>query len=216
VLLIEEDSRIRRLVREGLDASGFTVITAGDGGSAVEVLRRRAVDVVLLDLVLPDVDGLALLAAIRATRPQLPVIALTPRDDESSKLDGLNYGADDCVTKPFSLAELAARIRLRLRERDQTSSLIEAGRLVLDLASHRASIGDSSALLSARESTLLAAFMRHAGQVLSRTELLRLVWETDFDSGSNVVDVYVRVLRRKLGAQVIETVRGRGYRLRVS
>jgi DNA-binding response OmpR family regulator len=144
------------------------------------------------------------------------MIALTPRDDESSKLDVLSYGADDCVTKPFSLAELAARIRLRLRKRDQTTSLIEAGRLVLDLASHRASIGDNSALLSARESTLLAAFMRHAGEVLSRNELLRLVWETEFDSGSNVVDVYVRVLRRKLGAQVIETVRGRGYRLRVS
>src|SRR5438445_5918844 len=115
VLLIEDDGRIRQLVQAGLGARGFSVIAAPDGASGIEVLRLRAVELVLLDLVLPDVDGLALLAAIRAARPRLPVIALTALDDERSKLDGLEGGADDYVTKPFSLAELAARIRARLR-----------------------------------------------------------------------------------------------------
>ena len=216
VLLIEDDRRIRQLVEAGLGARGFSVVAAPDGAAGVEVPRRRAVDVLLLDLMLPDVDGFALLAAIRATRPRLPVIALTARDDERSKLDGLDGGADDYVTKPFSLAELAARIHARLRWREEGGTRVEAGPLALDLASNRASFGDDSVLLSARESCLLAAFLRHAGEVLSRDELLRLVWQIDFDPGSNVVDVYVAALRRKLGADVIETVRGRGYRLRIS
>ena len=213
LLLIEDDARIRQLVRASLGARGFSVVAAPDGAAAVDVLRAQAVDLVLLDLMLPDVDGFALLAAIRAARPRLPVIALTARDDQRSKLAGLDGGADDYVTKPFSLAELAARIRARLRWREEGGTLVEAGPLTLDLASNRASVGGDSVLLSARESALLAALMRHAGEVLSRDELLRLVWQIDFDPGSNVVDVYVAALRRKLGANVIETVRGRGYRL---
>jgi DNA-binding response OmpR family regulator len=216
VLLIEDDCRIRQLVQTGLGARGFSVVAAPDGAAGVEVLRTRTVDLVLLDLMLPDVDGFALLAAIRSARPRLPVIALTARDDERSKLDGLDGGADDYVTKPFSLAELAARMRARLRWREEGGTLLEAGALALDLASNRVSLGGQSVLLSARESSLLAAFLRHAGEVLPRDELLRLVWEIDFDPGSNVVDVYVASLRRKLGANVIETVRGRGYRLRLS
>jgi two-component system, OmpR family, response regulator len=215
VLLIEDDGRIRRIVETGLEARGFVVTSAPDGSAGIEVLRTGAVDLVLLDLVLPDVDGFALLGAIRQARPRLPVIALTALDDVRSKLNGFDGGADDYVTKPFSLAELAARIQARLRWREQGGTLVEAGPLRLDLATNRASLGEHSVLLSAREAALLAAFLRHGGEVLSRSELLRLVWEIEFDPGSNVVDVYVAALRRKLGANVIETVRHRGYRLAV-
>jgi two-component system copper resistance phosphate regulon response regulator CusR len=216
VLLIEDDGRIRELVETGLAARGVSVVAVPDGASGIEALRAHRVDLVLLDLVLPDMDGFALLAAIRAARPRLPVIALTARDDEDSKLDGFAGGADDYVTKPFSLAELAARIEARLRWREEGGTVLEAGPLMLDLAGNRASLGEQSVVLSAREASLLAAFVRHAGEVLSRDELLRLVWQLEFDPGSNVVDVYVAALRRKLGPTVIETVRGRGYRLRVS
>jgi DNA-binding response OmpR family regulator len=216
VLLIEDDSRIRQIVERGLGARGFAVSSAPDAASAIRAVRTRAFDLVLLDLVLPDADGLSLLRAVREARPRLPVIALTARDDERSKLDGFAGGVDDYVTKPFSIAELAARIRSRLRWREDSGGLLTAGQLTLDLTTRRASFDGRSVLVSAREVALLAAFLRHPGEVLSREELLRLVWEIEFDPGSNVVEVYVSALRRKLGADVIETVRGRGYRVRAS
>ena len=215
LLLIEDDPRIRQIVEDGLGARGFAVASVPDGTSGIGALRTRPIDLVLLDLMLPDVDGFVLLAAIRTARPRLPVIALTARDDARSKLDGFNGGADDYVTKPFSLAELAARIRARLRWREEGGTVLEAGPLTLDLASNCVSLGDRAAVLSKREACLLAAFVRRAGEVLSRDELLRQVWQIEFDPGSNVVDVYVAALRRKLGANVVETVRGHGYRLRV-
>ena len=213
VLLIEDDGRIRRIVETGLRAHGFDVFSAPDAAAGVEALRSLAVDLVLLDLVLPDVPGLALLRVIRKAKPPLPVIALTALDDQRTKLEGFDRGADDYVTKPFSIAELAARIRARLRWREEDTTVLEAGPLRLDVAAHRATLGGRSALVSAREARLLATFLRHPDRVLSREQLLQLVWEIDFDPGSNVVDVYVAALRRKLGAGVIETVRGRGYRL---
>jgi DNA-binding response OmpR family regulator len=216
VLLIEGDKRIRALVGTGLSRDGWALTTVCDGLAGIEALHREPVDLVLLDLALPDIDGLELLAAIRAARPRLPVIALTADEDERSRVAAFSGGADDCISGPFSLAELAVRIEARLRRREQGGTLLEVGPLTLDLASHRASLADRSVSLSAREASLLAAFARHAGEVLSRDELLRQVWELDFDPGSNVVEVYVAALRRKLGPQVIETVRGRGYRLRVS
>jgi DNA-binding response OmpR family regulator len=214
ILLIEDDGRIRQIVERGLGARGFSVFSAPDAESAIEALRGRRFALVLLDLGLPDADGLALLRAIRAARPRLPVIVVTARDDLRSKLDGLNGGADDYVTKPFSIAELAARIQTRLRWRAESGVVLEAGSLTLDLATHRATWEGRSAVVSAREASLLAAFLRRPGELLSREELLRLVWEIEFDPGSNVVDVYVAALRRKLAPEVIETVRGRGYRLR--
>jgi two-component system, OmpR family, copper resistance phosphate regulon response regulator CusR len=215
LLLIEDDDRIRRIVETGLRRRGFAVSCAADGAAGVRALRMAGVELVLLDLVLPDVDGFALLTAIRAARPRLPVIAVTALDDVRSKVNGFDGGADDYVTKPFSLDELAARVRANLRRRED-GTLLESGPLRLDLATNRASLGEQSVPLSAREASLLAVLLRRGGEVLSRAELLRLVWEIDFDPGSNVVDVYVAALRRKLGATVIETVRNRGYRLAVA
>jgi two-component system, OmpR family, response regulator len=216
VLLVASDDLLSADALLDLAMRGFSVTPVSDGASAIKLLRDRPVDLVVLDLVLPDVDGIAFLAAIRAARPRLPVIALTALEDERSRLDGFARGADDCVTKPLSVPELMARMEARLRWRDLSDTLVTAGPLSLDISSNRASIGDRDVALSPRERSLLAAFLRHAGEVLSRGELLRLVWELDFDPNSNVVDVYVAALRRKLGQQVIETIRGRGYRLRVS
>jgi len=213
VLLIEDDARIRTIVERGLATYDFRVSSAADAAAAICELRACSCDLVLLDLVLPDADGLSLLGAIRASRPRLPVIVLTARDDMRSKLDGLNGGADDYMTKPFSIAELAARIQTRLRWAEADGSLLRTGSLTLDLATHRATLAGRSAVVSAREASLLAAFLRRPGELLSREELLRDVWQIDFDPGSNVVDVYVAALRRKLGASAIETVRGQGYRI---
>ena len=215
VLLIADEGVLSREGQLGLAAQGFSVITAADGASGIKVLRTRSVDLVVLDLVLPDCDGLALLAAIRVARPHLPLIGVTALDDERRRLDGFARGADDCVTKPLSVAELSARMDARLRSHASDDALV-AGSLSLDVSSNRVSVGGQTITLSPRERSLLAAFLRHAGEVLSREELLRMVWELEFDPGSNIVDVYVAALRRKLGQQVIETIRGRGYRLRGS
>jgi DNA-binding response OmpR family regulator len=216
VLLVTSDNPLQDDARAGLAARGFSVTTAVDGASAIRSLRACRVDLVLLDLVLPDVDGIALLGAIRAARPHLPVIALTASSDEDRRIDGLVRGADDCVGMPFSIPELTARMEVRLRSRERGETVVEAGPLSLDVSRNRATVGDRVVSLSPREGSLLAAFLRHAGEVLTRESLLRLVWELEFDPHSNIVDVYVAALRRKLGPQLIETVRGRGYRLRVS
>jgi DNA-binding response OmpR family regulator len=211
VLLIEDDARIREIVERGLAARGFRVVPAADGVSGIALARSQRFDLALLDLVLPDTDGLTVLGALHALAPSMPVVALTALDDMHAKVRGLDAGVDDYVTKPFSIEELAARIRARLRRRDE--SVLGAGRLTLDLASHRATLGGREVVLSAREVTLLATFLRHPGRALTREVLLQLVWEIDFDPGSNVVDVYVAALRRKLGVGVVDTVRGVGYRL---
>jgi len=211
ILLIEDDGRIREIVERGLRARGFRVASAADGVSGVALARTGSFDLVLLDLVLPDAHGLVVLRALRALEARMPVVALTALDDMDAKVQGLDAGVDDYVTKPFSIEELAARIRARLRWRDE--SVLSAGALTLDLAAHRATLDGREVSLAAREVSLLATFLRHPGRVLTREQLLLLVWEMDFDPGSNVVDVYVAALRRKLGSGVIETVRGVGYRV---
>lgn len=216
VLLVTGENPLQSDAEAGLAACGFAITSAVDGASAIKSLRRSRIDLVLLDLVLPDVDGIALLTAIRAARPHLPVIALTASNDEDLRLDGFARGADDCVGVPFSIPELTARMVARLRSHEQGEAVVKVGPLSLDIARNRAVIGERIVPLSPRESSLLATFLRHAGEVLSREALLRLVWELEFDPHSNIVDVYVAALRRKLGPRVIETVRGRGYRLRAS
>ena len=212
ILLIEDDSRVRDIVERGLGARGFVVSSTSETGSALDLVRKFDIDLVLLDLMLPRKHGLEVLVEIRAIKPRLPVVALTALDDVGSKVGGLEAGVDDYVTKPFSIEELAARIHARLRWQDDEDGALKAGPLTLDLAAHRAALDGREVPLSARELGLLAAFIRHQGQVLSRTQLLRLVWGLDFDPGSNVVEVYVAALRRKIGPAFVETVRGTGYR----
>jgi DNA-binding response OmpR family regulator len=212
VVLIEDDPRIREIVERGRGARGFVVSSAADGEAGLDLIRKLDVDLVLLDLVLPGRDGLEVLEDIRQARPRVPVIAVTALDSTGSKVGGLDAGADDYVTKPFSVDELAARVRARLRWTEADGGVLKAGPLTLDLAAHRVVLDGREVALSARELELLAAFMRHPGQVLSRGQLLTLVWDLDFDPGSNVVEVYVAALRRKLGHGYVETVRGSGYR----
>jgi len=211
VLLIEDDARIREIVERGLGSRGFVVTSAEDGPAGLDLAQKLEVDVVLLDLMLPGLSGLEVLEGIRLAKPRLPVVALTALDDTRSKVAGLDAGADDYITKPFSLEELTARVRARLRSRDDAGAL-KAGPLTVDPVSHRAVLNGREVPLSARELALLAAFIRHNGQVLSRSQLLDMVWDLNFDPGSNVVEVYVAALRRKIGAGWIDTVRGMGYR----
>ncbi|HEU5450148.1 MAG TPA: response regulator transcription factor [Acidimicrobiia bacterium] len=214
VLLIEDDARIREIVERGLGSRGFVVTSAEDGPTGLELAQKLEVDVVLLDLMLPGLSGLEVLEGIRLAKPRLPVVALTALDDTRSKVAGLDAGADDYITKPFSLEELTARVRARLRSREDAGAL-KAGPLTVDPVAHRAVLDGREVPLSARELALLAAFIRHNGQVLSRSQLLDMVWDLNFDPGSNVVEVYVAALRRKLGAGWIDTVRGMGYRFSV-
>jgi len=214
ILLIEDDPRIRSIVERGLGGRGFGVTCAADAATGTELARLLDLDLVLLDLLLPDRGGLAVLAEIRADKPRLPVIVLTALDDIGAKIGGLDAGADDYLTKPFSVDELAARVRARLRAASLSaeSPALTAGPLTVDVLAHRAVLDGRPVPLSAREMALLIAFARNRGLVLSRAQLLDLVWGVDSDPGSNVVEVYVAALRRKIGAGFVETVRGIGYR----
>ena len=189
-------------------------MSVGDGQSAATLARDTDFDALVLDLGLPGMDGMDVLRTIRQRGERLPVVILTARDGVSSTVDGLESGADDYLTKPFRFEELLARLRARLRtttEADATTRTV--GRVTLDVRTRRAEVDGTAVELTAREFALLDVLLRHPDQVLSREQLLSMVWGYDFDPGSNVVDVYVRYLRRKLGADVIETVRGMGYRL---
>ena len=213
ILLVEDDERIRAIVERGLGARGFDVTSAPDGTAGAGLARDLDVDLVLLDLVLPGRGGIDVLEDIRTTKPRLPVIVLTALDDVGARVGGLDAGADDYVTKPFSMDELAARVRARLRAReDDNPAVLKAGPLTVDMQGHWAVLHGRAVPLSARELALLIAFARHPGFVLSRAQLLDLVWGLDCDPGSNVVEVYVAALRRKIGQEFVETVRGIGYR----
>ncbi|MGR7027943.1 response regulator transcription factor [Geodermatophilus sp. URMC 62] len=214
VLIAEDEPRIAAFLEKGLRAHGFTTAVVGDGLTALDRARSGEFDLVLLDLGLPRLDGFAVLRTLRAERCDVPVIVLTARDGVQDTVAGLEGGADDYVPKPFRFEELLARVRLRLAGARQTEvTVLTVGDLSLDLRTRRASVRGRTVDLSAREFALAETFLRHPGQVLAREQLLSRVWGYDFDPGSNVVDVYVRYLRRKLGADRIETVRGMGYRL---
>lgn len=214
VLVVEDEERIVSFVRRGLTAAGYVVSSTGSGLEALEMLRGGGVDLVLLDIGLPDLDGLQVVTRMRAAGLDLPVIALTARDSARDLVAGLDGGADDYIPKPFTFDELLARIRARLRDRDRAQpTSLERDGLVLDLLARTVSVDSRVIELPTREFALLEELVRNAGVVLSREQLLSRVWGYDFDPGSNVVDVYVRYLRTKIGAARIETVRGEGYRL---
>ncbi|WP_030622503.1 response regulator transcription factor [Streptomyces sclerotialus] len=215
ILIVEDEERIASFVEKGLRANGFTTTVVGDGDEAYEYALTGGFDLMVLDIGLPGRDGFTVLRQLREDRVTVPVIVLTARDSVRDTVAGLEGGADDWMTKPFRFEELLARVRLRLRTaaRAPEVTVLRSGGLTLDLRTRRARSGDRLVDLTAREFVLLELFLRHPGQVLSREQILSHVWGYDFDPGSNIVDVYVRALRKKLGAERVETVRGMGYRL---
>lgn len=213
VLVAEDEPGIASFVAKGLRANGFEVEVATDGPSAAARAASGDVDLVVLDLGLPGMDGLDVLRSIRHGDDRLPVIILTARDEIGTTVAGFERGADDFMTKPFRFEELLARVRARLRNAQTDAPILKGGGVALDLHGHRVHVGDRVADLTAREFALAEEFLRHPDEVLDRDHLLRSVWGDDVDAASNVVDVYVLYLRRKIGDGFIETVRGQGYRL---
>lgn len=214
ILIAEDESRIAAFLQKGLERHGYSTAVAADGEIAHRLAESGMFDLMILDIGLPKMDGFTVLRRLRSARVEIPVIILTARSDPADTVAGLEGGADDYVAKPFSFDEVLARVRLRLRVAGRPEeTLLRAGELTLDLRTRRARVGEREVELTNREFTLAEVFLRHPDQVLSREQLLGQVWGFDFDPGSNVVDVYVRYLRRKLGEERIETVRGAGYRL---
>nr|WP_042196211.1 response regulator transcription factor [Kibdelosporangium sp. MJ126-NF4]CEL22471.1 DNA-binding heavy metal response regulator [Kibdelosporangium sp. MJ126-NF4]CTQ89327.1 DNA-binding heavy metal response regulator [Kibdelosporangium sp. MJ126-NF4] len=215
ILIAEDEQRIASFVDKGLRANGYSTVIVADGDAALAGVITGDFDLVVLDLGLPRRDGFEVLRGMRKANVLTPVIILTARDSLRDTVAGLEGGADDYMTKPFRFEELLARVRLRLRTGDRTPELtvLRHGDLALDLRTRRVTVAQLTEDLTAREFALLELFLRHPGQVLAREQILSHVWGYDFDPGSNVVDVYVRTLRRKIGAEYIETVRGMGYRL---
>ncbi len=214
ILIVEDEARIASFVEKGLRANGFATEIASDGEEALARMRVGTFDLVILDLGLPDRDGLDVLRDLRVHQAGLPVVILTARDSVRDTVVGLEGGADDYITKPFRFEELLARVRVRLRgERVAEPTVLRNGDVALDLRTRQVVVEGTALDLSAREFALAEVLFRHPGQVLSREQLLSQVWGYDFDPGSNVVDVYVGYLRKKLGKETIVSVRGMGYRL---
>ncbi|MCE7985850.1 MAG: DNA-binding response regulator [Caldilinea sp. CFX5] len=217
ILLIEDDEAITRVLQRGLRAHGHQVVVAESGEDGVLLAEDDTVELVLLDIALPGLNGHQVLARVRRRRPRLPILMLTARDDLQNKVNALRNGADDYITKPFAFEELLARIQAVMRRFDQPEgSQILAGPLRLDLLAQRLWRDGQLVELSTREFALLQYFMRHPRQVLSRRQILEAVWEYEFEPESNVVDVYVRSLRNKIdkaeSPSLITTIRGAGYR----
>ncbi|RRC96491.1 response regulator transcription factor [Schaalia canis] len=215
ILVIEDEHRIAAFIAKGLKAAGFTPRTTGSGEEGIFMAVEEGVDLIVLDVGLPDIDGFEVLERLRGQGVNTPVIMLTARTSVADRVASLEGGADDYMPKPFSFEELLVRIRLRLRSESPASAATQLTHngLTLDLRTRRAEVDGRWVDLSAREFTLAETFLRNPGQVLSREQLLNTVWGFDFDPGSNVVDVYVSYLRNKLGKKRFETVRGMGYRL---
>lgn len=214
VLIVEDEQGIASFVAKGLKAEGFTPTVVDDGVVGLDYALTGEFDLVILDIGLPRLDGFAILERVSTERPEMPIIVLTARDSVTDTVAALEGGAADFMSKPFRFAELLARIKLRLRPLgDAAPDELVTGNVRLDMRSRRAYVGTKEVELSARELALAEVLMRHQGQVLSREQLLSLVWGYDFDPGSNIVDVYIGYLRRKLGPGVVMTVRGLGYRV---
>jgi DNA-binding response OmpR family regulator len=218
ILIAEDEPRIAAFIEKGLRSHGFITTIAGDAQDALIMAINGEFDLMILDLGLPGKDGLQILEELRGQGEVLPIIILTGRDDIQSKVAGFEGGADDYLTKPFSFEELLARLRVRLRSREEHTNsdenVLTFRNITINLRTRKVKVGDRNVELPAREFTLAETFLCHPGQVLSREQLLDRVWGYDYDPGSNIVDVYVGYLRKKLGSDLIETVRGMGYRLR--
>jgi DNA-binding response OmpR family regulator len=221
ILIVEDEVKIAEAIASVLRSRGDAVDVVGDGNEALEWAAGYRYDIIVLDLNLPGRDGLGVCSELRAREDRAQILILTARDDVRDRVAGLDRGADDYLTKPFAMTELLARIRaLRRRQAAQPSPVIRVGQLSIDPALLTVWMGDRVVSLTAREFALLEVLVRHAGQVLSHDQLIEAVWGSDFASESNLLEVYVRSLRRKLGEEMrsgcIETVRGAGYRLRTT
>jgi DNA-binding response OmpR family regulator len=216
ILIVEDEQRIAAFVAKGLTAEGHATVVTADGRAGLDHALGGGFDLMVLDIGLPGMSGFEVLDELRASGSRMPVIVLTARDSVTDTVSALDGGADDYMSKPFRFAELVARVRVRLRQAQEvvgpSDDVLEGGDVRLDLRSRRATVAGTEVELSSREFALAEIFLRNPGQALSREQLLDHVWGYDFDPGSNVVDVYVGYLRRKLGASTISTVRGVGYR----
>jgi DNA-binding response OmpR family regulator len=214
LLIVEDEERVASFLDKGLRAHGYDVEWAQTGQDALRRLTGPGISLVILDLGLPDLDGLDVLENLRDRGSAVPVLVLSARGRTGDRVKGLNLGADDYLGKPFAFEELLARVRANLRPRAAVSpSMLQAGSIRIDLLRREVTISGRTVSLSAREFSLLQAFAAHPGQVLSRQELLSMAWDINFDPQTNLVDVYVGYLRRKLGGPIIETIHGAGYRL---
>ena len=217
ILIAEDEGRIASFLEKGLRANGFTTTVTDDGHDALSLADTDDFDLLILDIGLPGRDGFAVLRELRRRGRRLPVVILTARDSVEDTVAGLEGGADDYVAKPFRFEELLARVRARLREDGVAEpTVLSVGSAALDLRTRRLTVDARTVELTAREFAMAEMFFRHPGQVLSREQLLSHVWGYDYDPGSNIVEVYVRYLRQKLGESWIMTVRGMGYRLEAS
>ncbi|MDP9340832.1 MAG: response regulator transcription factor [Actinomycetota bacterium] len=214
ILVIDDEHRILNFVSRGLRSHGFLVDAVADAAEGLRAATTERYDLVILDLLMPHMDGVAVLTRILEVRPSQAIVVLSALGDPASKVRCLELGAEDYLAKPFSLEELVARVRARLRRtREPGKTELSAGHLRLDLIRREADSGGGPTPLAEREFLLLQHLMANAGQTMSKERLLSGVWGYFFESGSNVLDVYVGRLRRKLGADAIETVRGEGYRV---
>jgi len=215
VLVVEDEVRMAGLLKRALQEEGHAVDVAADGQEGLWLATENAYGAIVLDVMLPGLDGFQVCRRLRESGSWVPVLMLTARDAVGDRVRGLDAGADDYLVKPFSLLELAARLRALARRDDRFRPVILAeGDLRLDLAAKRAWRAGTELHLSPKEFALLEFFLRHPGVVLTRSQLIEAVWDFAYDGGSNVVDQYVNYLRRKIGRHDIETVRGMGYRLR--
>ena len=215
LLVVEDETRLAGALQRGLQAEGFAVDVAEDGPSGLELARHGGYDAMILDIMLPGLSGYRVVQALRAERNWVPVLMLSAKDGEYDQADGLDCGADDYLTKPFSYVVLLARLRALLRRgAPERPSVLQVGELTLDPARRRVAHAGEEITLTAREYALLEYLMRRPGEVVSKTELLDHVWDASIDTAPNAVEVYVGYLRRKLGRDWLETVRGAGYRLR--
>ena len=219
ILIIEDEKKLARLLKQGLEENGYTVDLAHDGADGQYQVENYAYDAVLLDLMLPEVDGLTILASLRNQGSDVPVLIITARGEVEDRIKGLNLGADDYLAKPFDLDELVARLRALIRRsRGKPSPLLTVGDLSIDTNARTVSRAGIDISLSAREYTILAYLALHVGRVVSRTELIEHIYETDYEWDSNVIDVYISYLRTKIDkgfpVPLIHTVRGAGYLLK--
>ncbi len=219
ILLVEDDTKVARFVRNGLKEEGFAVDVAEDGQQGLNFARDFDYDVIILDILLPKLDGISVLKSIRTRDPQTPVLMLTAMDTIEDKIRGLNKGADDYLTKPFAFEELLARIRALLRRKYRTAStLLRFQDLQADLVTHRVFRGEKEIQLTPKEFALLEFFLQNPGKILTRTAIAEHVWDYHFDSETNIIDVYMNYLRNKIDrgfrTKLIHTVRGVGYILK--